>query len=120
VKLAERLGRLRAARTLSWGELRKDLDVGETTLHYLKTGERNPSPKLLRRIEAAERAAGLVPSGPDSRLTIPEPRAKPGSSDMVSRAGRSLSSLRADLAAMRAKILAEFERLEKRLDELEG
>ncbi len=78
VNIAERLERLRAAKTLSWGELCADLDIKRSMLHYLRNGDRGPSAKLSRRIEKAEKDAGLQPpdTGPpvasNSGKTYPE------------------------------------------------
>jgi transcriptional regulator with XRE-family HTH domain len=57
-----RLERLRNALTVSWKELCKQIDVSYQTVYAFKTGTRSPSPKLLRKIIEAERAAGLTPS----------------------------------------------------------
>jgi len=113
VQTAERLERLRSARCLQWGELLEELQISRSMKQALFKGQRGASPKLLRRIEAAERAAGLVPAAPVTHVE------KPGSSDMAARSGMSLASLRADVAEMKARMLAEFERLESRLDEME-
>lgn len=61
MNIAERLERLRAAKTLSWGELCAELDIKRSMLHYLRNGDRGPSAKLSRRIEKAERDAGIQP-----------------------------------------------------------
>lgn len=50
-----RLEDLRARLSLSWRELAAQLGVGETMLHYLRTGQRRASPKLHRRVCELER-----------------------------------------------------------------
>ena len=59
MSVADRLEKLKEAKTLSWGELCDLLQVNRSMMHYLRTGERKPSPKLLRRIEEAEKEAGI-------------------------------------------------------------
>jgi transcriptional regulator with XRE-family HTH domain len=54
-----------------WKELASTLGITVTMLHYLRTGARNPSPKLLRRINELETEAGLVSPVP-SRLLVKE------------------------------------------------
>lgn len=63
-----RLETLRTRLTMSWIELQKKLDISESTLYFLRTGARKPSPALLRKIVALEIAAGI---------THPEPQSQP-------------------------------------------
>ena len=56
-----RLDRLRDSLMLSWVELQKRLDISESMLYFVKTGARNPSRKLMRRITELEQEAGLRP-----------------------------------------------------------
>ena len=65
-----RLNRLRVARMLSWVDLAKALDIGLTMLHYIRSGARNPSSKLLRKIIALEQDAGLAK--PPATLAVRE------------------------------------------------
>lgn len=58
--MLKRLENLKKAKTFSWGELCKLLDISRTMLHYLKTGERELSAKALRRLSEAEREAGIT------------------------------------------------------------
>ena len=63
--MEDRLDKLRGLRFEGWKELAFTLGITVTMLHYLRTGERNPSPKLLRRIMELETEAGIsqpVPS----------------------------------------------------------
>ncbi len=58
---------------MSWGEVCDRLDIKRSMLHYLRTGDRQPSPKLLRKLELLEAEHGLrrfsAPSSePVSRL----------------------------------------------------
>ena len=69
--MEERLQRLCERRTQSWKELAESLSIGSTMLHYLRTGARNPSPKVLRKIIELETEAGLVSPVP-SRLLVKE------------------------------------------------
>ena len=74
-------------------------------LHYIRSGERTPSMKLLRRIEEAERAAGLAPvAGAEERgQGAKGPR------------GQGAEAGEAEIQAIRA----ELERLTARLKKLE-
>jgi transcriptional regulator with XRE-family HTH domain len=65
-QIQERLGALRTALMLNWRELYERLGISERTLHYLRTGARNPSPKVLRRITELEAEAGIVSPRPVS------------------------------------------------------
>jgi transcriptional regulator with XRE-family HTH domain len=50
---------------LTWNELQERLGVSESMLYFMRTGARNPSPKMLRRIMELETEAGIsqpVPS----------------------------------------------------------
>jgi prophage antirepressor-like protein len=55
-----RLERLRAGMLLTWKELQNRLEISESTLYFLRSGARKPSPKLLRKIVAMEVEAGLT------------------------------------------------------------
>lgn len=57
--MPKRLENLRQALTLNWGELAAKLEISRAMLDFIRTGARNPSPKILRKIELAEIEAGL-------------------------------------------------------------
>ena len=57
----QRLEILRAKLVLNWGELADHLGISRAMLDFVRAGSRAPSPKTLRLIESAERAAGLLP-----------------------------------------------------------
>ena len=44
---------------MEWGELAAHLGISRSMLDQVRKGTRNPGPKLVRRIEAAESAAGI-------------------------------------------------------------
>lgn len=69
--LPEQLEALRSALVLNWREFYERLGISERTLHYLRTGARNPSPKILRRIADLEREAGIG-TDPPRRLQVRE------------------------------------------------
>ena len=110
VNLSERLERLRHARTVTWAELREVLGIGETMLHYLKTGQRQPSPKLIRRIEQAEREADLLPPA-----AIYEPR---GSMDSLGKEGRAPTP-REELMVIRDELRKLLDRVEQVVSTME-
>jgi len=68
-----RLNRLREARTEGWKELAESLEITVTMLHYLRTGERQPSPKLMRRIMELERENGLTQPVPSPMMVRETP-----------------------------------------------
>lgn len=47
---------------LTWGELSERLQVSRAMLDFVRTGKRNPSPKLRRRIANLETEAGIAPA----------------------------------------------------------
>lgn len=64
--IAERLEKLRTGLMVDWGELCARLEIGASMMHYLRHGQRQPSPKLMRRIVALE--ASLHKSGTSDSL----------------------------------------------------
>ena len=73
VPLPERLDALRSALVLNWREFYERLGISERTLHYIRTGARNPSPKLLRRIMELETEAGLTEPVPSPMMVRETP-----------------------------------------------
>lgn len=61
VTMSGRLDRLRKELKLTWGEFEEHLGISHTMMHFMRSGERTPSMKLLRRIEAEENKAGIEP-----------------------------------------------------------
>ena len=57
--MPDRLENLRRALTLNWGELATKLEISRAMLDFIRTGARNPSAKVLRKIEQAEIEAGI-------------------------------------------------------------
>jgi transcriptional regulator with XRE-family HTH domain len=55
-----RLEGLKESLTLTWGELSKRLQISRAMLDFMRTGDRHPSPKMLRRIMELETEAGLT------------------------------------------------------------
>jgi transcriptional regulator with XRE-family HTH domain len=61
VSIAERIENIRSATGCSLEEIRGLLAISRGMFHYIRTGERTPSRKILAKLEAAERAAGIAP-----------------------------------------------------------
>lgn len=59
VKTYDRVEQLRKKLHLNKGEVCDLLGIGRTMLHYLKTEERNLSPKAYRKLEEEEDKAGI-------------------------------------------------------------
>lgn len=60
MSISSRIEALKKATGRSLEEIRSDLDVSRGMFHYMRSGERNPSRKILERLEDAERAAGIL------------------------------------------------------------
>lgn len=58
--MKERLKRLKDALSLEWGELAAKLDISRSMLDHVRNGLRTFGPKTVRRLEQAEREAGLL------------------------------------------------------------
>ena len=63
----ERLQRLREALRMEWGELAKHLKMSRAMLDFSRKGQRNLSFKAIRRLEEAERQAGIAPPVVDEK-----------------------------------------------------
>ncbi|MBU4460037.1 MAG: hypothetical protein KJ579_05675 [Verrucomicrobia bacterium] len=61
---------LRAHHCVTWGELAGVLGISRSMLDFVRNGAREPGPKVLRKIIAAEIAAGLVPPAPSEAMAI--------------------------------------------------
>ena len=58
--ILERLSVLKAELCLTWVELAEKIGCKQSMMSMMKSGERSPGPKLLRKILAAEVEAGLA------------------------------------------------------------
>lgn len=142
--VGSRLDALRAALTMNWGELADHLRISRSMLDFMRKGERNPSPQMLRSLMDAERAAGIGP--PTSAPPAPphEPAiqrspsrgaAEPAQNDPFPMLGKleqeisnhwketqahfqSLEKDRADLSNHRKLTEEKFQSLEAKLDRL--
>ena len=108
--MEERLNKLRGSRTEGWKELAKSLEITVTMLHYLRTGERQPSPKLLRRIMDLERESGIGTDFP-RRLLAREP--SPDYNPSVERKPLDIVAVRQQVSDLKRQI----EYLEKLLED---
>lgn len=70
VTMAERLDLLRKELKLTWGEFEDYLEISHTMMHFMRKEERNPSMKLLRRIEDEEKNVGIIRNGKEIPLPI--------------------------------------------------
>jgi hypothetical protein len=111
----ERLETLKSRLTLNWGELQKALDISESTLYFLRTGARNPSPKLQRRILELEQKAGLSPAGapgsPVQETAVKQQGDAPEKEQIID----ARSEVR-EIAAVLRDLAARIDRLEKTLN----
>lgn len=56
----QRLKALKDALCVNWAELAESIGVSRSGLDFFRSGARNPGPKTMRRIAAAEVEAGLA------------------------------------------------------------
>ena len=103
--IEERLERLRAAQVTSWSELCKTLGIGATMLHYLRSGARNPSPKLMRRIVELEIEAGIAT--PKEVLAVREAPAQYGPEKQLNKV--ELKHLVSELETILARLKSAME-----------
>lgn len=121
-----RLDNLRQALRLEWGELCTKLDVGRVMMHYIRSGERTPSMKLIRRIEAAEAEAGLRPAAavvvPDEALgglaSLREPSSELRKPAALRREFAALVKLAERLSVQAAALQAEMAELQAEIRRL--
>ena len=60
MEMDERLSRLRDAAKTDWNGLCDVLDIKRTTLHLLRTNQREPTPKIAAALEAAEQRFSIT------------------------------------------------------------
>ena len=63
-KVGWRLEALKTHHSVTWGELAPIIGISRSMLDFVRSGVKEPGPKVMRRIAAAERAAGLLPPEP--------------------------------------------------------
>jgi len=100
------------AMRLEWGELATLIGINRTMLHYVRKGERHLSIKALRRLEQAERAAGIATA------PSPEPEIITNVS-MVREAGEIKKVNISDVRAGIVGVQAALENLLRIIDRLE-
>jgi transcriptional regulator with XRE-family HTH domain len=117
VDIAARLEKLRDAKRLQWGELCGELGISRSMKHALFTGARGASPKLIRRIEAAERECGLLPPPVLTPRVEPKPPT-PGKSlvEGVQRLEKAPEN-RAELRRLIARLESTVAELKRMLEE---
>jgi transcriptional regulator with XRE-family HTH domain len=65
-----RIQRLRLQNGWSWDQVSKELGVSKVMLHYVKTGQRSLSDKIIFRLEKVEVFAGLREAQPHVELKV--------------------------------------------------
>ena len=104
--VGSRLDGLKETMTLTWGELSTRLQLSRAMLDFMRTGARNPSPKVLRRITELEVEAGIATPRPPHTVVKESPV------DYTVRRDRKqldIVELRRQVAAMKRQ-LASLER----------
>lgn len=79
--LSQRVEALRARLLVNWSELAAMLDISRSMLNYVRSGAREPGPKLLRRI--AELESRAAPAG---QASAPTNRQQVGDRNIVAEA----------------------------------
>jgi transcriptional regulator with XRE-family HTH domain len=117
--MEERLHRLKVARVEEWKELAQALGITVTGLHYLRKGERSPSPKVMRRIIELETQIGItsLPTTPTPPVTLRD--SQPEYDDKRESKQLNIVSLRKELNELKGQVTAVQERLESLLETLE-
>ena len=129
--MLERLEKLRKALVLGWSELAERLEISRAMLDFVKTGKRNASPKLLRRIEQAEREAGIATETPLDRACEGSARdgalhlspaayaaTTPAAARLIAEATPEMQKM-ADLFSAFARIESKLDSITSRLDKIE-
>lgn len=114
-EMKERLKRLKDALSLEWGELAAKLDISRSMLDHVRNGLRTFGPKTVRRLELAEREAGIQPEGA-GRLRLPLVlKEEPGehvAKNVAAEMRLDLRDMKRDLAAMDKRVDEMMKRLE--------
>jgi hypothetical protein len=97
---------------MEWGELATHLGLSRAMLDFARKGQRNLSFKAIRRLEDAERDAGILP--PASIISPPESRPETGSikNITISRKGEGKGEEGDEIMAIAALLREAAERLE--------
>jgi hypothetical protein len=104
--IRERLTALKETRRTTWDLLAKDLDISEAMLFRCLSGDRKPSPRFLRRIEALETCP---PPKPFSQSLV----AKESSEIYMSRKPLNIMEIEQRLATISAEVAAIRELLKE-------
>lgn len=95
----------------TWGELAVKIGISRSMLDFLKAGTKDAGPAVLRKIIAAEEAAGLRPPTPGETLSAGLQRPENAVREQRVDYGANIGA-RAELEAIRADV----DRLLKRID----
>lgn len=102
---SDRVGAIQKAKRMTVSEVLDYLEISPPMFSMIKSGQRNPSVKTIRRIESAEREVGILPKEPQvparATPTVRESKAYPDPGD-------------GDVVAMLQEILRRLDRLEKK------
>ena len=95
---------------MEWGELATHLGISRSMLDFVRKGQRNLSFPAIRRLEDAEREAGILASTP-----APPPDPEPSESPQIKK--RKISE-KGDLKGQeKAELMAKLDMIEKALAE---
>ena len=96
--MKERLERLKTGLSLEWGELAELLDVSRSMLDHVRNGIRSFGPKAIRRLEQAEREAGILPDDGVrfAARAVVEDRGEYVTKNQVDELRKDLAGLKAD------------------------
>ena len=97
---------------MEWGELATHLGLSRSMLDFIRKGQRNLSFKALRRLEEAERAAGILP--PVVEVTRTDESSVAGSKEKLKIVGKGVWKGDSD----RERLLAAISQIEAGLAEM--
>ena len=68
---SDRVGAIQKAKRMTVSEVLDYLEISPPMFSMIKSGQRNPSVKTIRRIESAEREVGILPKEPEESDRAP-------------------------------------------------
>jgi transcriptional regulator with XRE-family HTH domain len=112
----QRLDRLREKKLLSKAEVYDLIGISQAMVSMIRSGKRQPSAKLQRRLEAAEREAGLI----EQKEEAPIPQERPPPKNVYPEESSSINMVREEISNHWKKEDENFQSLETRIERLES
>jgi transcriptional regulator with XRE-family HTH domain len=113
-----RLQNLREALKMEWGELATHLGISRSMLDFVRKGQRNLSFPAIRRLEAVEKEAGILPQiqlYPDHKTSATMARDAPIKNLKILEKGDAKGPTFESIMAKLDAVQAELDELRKRV-----